>query len=107
MDKTVEKSPGLKPSIYRATHRSMKKTTTSIHNNPSSSDDRAVSEEVLIRQQAYGRPDSRKGSRLASSPLDTHITELVDTSTMSVPDMERERVNNLMGKSPEYIHTCI
>ncbi len=61
-----------------------------------------------MRQQAYQRPDSRKGSRLAgSSPLDADIMELVDTSTMSVPEMERERVNTLMGKFPHDIYIYI
>ena len=64
----------------------------------------------MQQQQAYARPDSRKGTRGRSSPLYSDITELVDTSTVSVPEMERERVVSLMGIHTlihTYIHTYI
>ena len=105
VDKTVEKSPSLKSSVNKATHRTHTKKHTKL--TASSGLDRKVSKEVLMQQQqAYARPDSRKGTRVNSSPLDSDITELVDTSTISVSEMERERVISLMGIHI-FIHTYI
>ena len=105
MDKTVAKAPSVKPSVNKAASRQNVTTKTRARPNPLSSsspsprDQRAVSKEVTMRQETNARPASRKGSRLATSPLHAEITDLVNTSAASIFDMERKRVSNLMGKS--------